>query len=109
MDGNAVQLGLLFFIGLLTLYVAVMGRVGSLLAAIIDPSALTSSSGTNSFTPASQTNTVQASPIPSFQQGSYQAMAVASAKQYGINPNIFINQIQEESGFQPVVVSPEGA
>lgn len=110
-DVNAIQSGLVFVIGLLALYVAVMGRVGSLLAAIIDPSAL-SSSGTSSFnTPTAQT--AAGSPligdIPTFQQGSYQAMAVSSAQQYNINPNVFLKQIQQESGFQANVVSPAGA
>lgn len=112
MDSDAVQSGLLFAVGLLALYVAVMGRVGSLLAAIIDPSALTSS-GTSSFnTPNTPTQTNTGTPlvdIPSFQQGSYQAMTVSNAQQYGINPNILLKQIQQESGFQPNVVSPAGA
>lgn len=117
-DANAVESGLMLIVGLLALYVALMGRLGSLLASIIDPASLISSNpngGTSSFnTPTNTgTNTGSVTPlsnlVPSFQQGSYRAMAVADAQRYGINPNLFIKQIEMESGFQSGVVSPAGA
>jgi len=39
----------------------------------------------------------------------YRAIAVRAARRYGIDPNIFLRQIQQESGFQPHVVSRAGA
>ena len=40
---------------------------------------------------------------------SYQALARKDALQAGIRPDIFSRQINQESGFQPFVVSPAGA
>lgn len=39
----------------------------------------------------------------------YRALAAADAAKYGIDPAIFVRQIDQESGFQPTVVSPAGA
>jgi Soluble lytic murein transglycosylase and related regulatory proteins (some contain LysM/invasin domains) len=39
----------------------------------------------------------------------YRAVAVRSAQKYGINPAIFLRQIQQESGFNPHARSPAGA
>ncbi len=39
----------------------------------------------------------------------YRALAAADAKKYGLDPNIFIRQIQQESGFNPNALSPAGA
>jgi hypothetical protein len=39
----------------------------------------------------------------------YQAQARTDASQAGIDPNIFVNQIQAESGFNPRATSPAGA
>lgn len=41
--------------------------------------------------------------------GIYRDMAVQYAQQYGINSDIFVRQIQQESGFHPDAVSPAGA
>src|SRR6266478_3057223 len=35
--------------------------------------------------------------------------AIAAARRAGIDPNIFVRQIQQESGFNPNAVSPAGA
>lgn len=40
---------------------------------------------------------------------SYQNIARQAAKSYGLDPQFFINQIQQESGFNPGAVSPAGA
>lgn len=37
------------------------------------------------------------------------ALAAAAARRYGINPQIFLRQIQQESGFNPRAHSPAGA
>jgi hypothetical protein len=42
-------------------------------------------------------------------QSQYVAIAEAAATQYGINPAIFVRQINQESGFNPYAVSPSGA
>lgn len=39
----------------------------------------------------------------------YQAMAVAAAQQYGIDPQVFLRQINQESGFNPNARSGAGA
>ncbi len=39
----------------------------------------------------------------------YRALAAADAQRAGIDPGIFIRQINQESGFQPLVVSSAGA
>ena len=39
----------------------------------------------------------------------YQDAAVAAAQKYGIDPNTFLKQIRQESGFNPKAVSPAGA
>lgn len=39
----------------------------------------------------------------------YQAQATSYAQQYGLDPQIFTKQIQQESGFDPSAVSPAGA
>src|SRR5438128_2729353 len=39
----------------------------------------------------------------------YRALATSYANQVGVNPSIFINQIQQESGFNPNAMSPAGA
>lgn len=42
-------------------------------------------------------------------QSQYVAIAEAAATQYGIDPAIFVRQINQESGFNPYAVSPSGA
>jgi len=39
----------------------------------------------------------------------YQTLARQAAKEYGINPDTFVRQIQQESQFNPEAVSPAGA
>lgn len=39
----------------------------------------------------------------------YRAMARAAARRHGLDPSIFVRQIQQESGFNPNAVSPAGA
>ena len=39
----------------------------------------------------------------------YQAMARQYAAQYGVDPDVFVAQINQESGFRPDAVSPAGA
>lgn len=39
----------------------------------------------------------------------YRAVAKQKARKYGLDPNIFVRQIQQESGFQPRVSSSAGA
>ncbi len=39
----------------------------------------------------------------------YQTLATSYAQQAGIDPQVFVNQIQAESGFNPNAVSPAGA
>jgi soluble lytic murein transglycosylase-like protein len=40
---------------------------------------------------------------------SYRNIAIRAAKHAGINPRYFVNQIRQESGFNPSAVSPAGA
>jgi len=40
---------------------------------------------------------------------SYRNIAIRAARHAGINPRYFVNQIQQESGFNPSAVSPAGA
>ena len=42
-------------------------------------------------------------------QGTYQAIAAADATAQGIDPALFVKQIQQESGFNPAAVSSAGA
>lgn len=39
----------------------------------------------------------------------YREVAKQKARKYGLDPNIFVRQIQQESGFQPRISSPAGA
>ena len=39
----------------------------------------------------------------------YQDLALAAAQKYGIPPDLFLRQIQQESGWNPNAVSPAGA
>ena len=39
----------------------------------------------------------------------YAEMAAATAQQYGINPEVFVRQMVQESGLNPDAVSPKGA
>ena len=39
----------------------------------------------------------------------YEALARAAAQKYGVDPEIFVRQIAQESGFNPNAVSPAGA
>lgn len=39
----------------------------------------------------------------------YEGLARVAAKKYGLDPDIFVNMIQQESGFDPNAVSPRGA
>ena len=112
-EGNALQLGFMAFIGLLSLYVAVMGRFGSILACVIDPTALTET-GSSSFNSPLESSTTTGTNTPllaplTYSGGSYQVYAQSVARQYGLNPTIFVNQIQAESNFNPKAVSPSGA
>jgi murein DD-endopeptidase MepM/ murein hydrolase activator NlpD len=47
--------------------------------------------------------------VPSAPAGSYQQMAAEFAREAGIDPNTFVRQIQQESGFNPNARSPAGA
>lgn len=40
---------------------------------------------------------------------SYESVARKAAQKYGLNPNVFVRQIRQESGFNPRAVSPAGA
>jgi soluble lytic murein transglycosylase-like protein len=42
-------------------------------------------------------------------ESQYISIAEAAATQYGLNPAIFVRQINQESGFNPYAVSPSGA
>lgn len=47
--------------------------------------------------------------LPAGARGRYVTAAQAAARQYGIDPAIFVRQIQQESGFNPAAVSSAGA
>lgn len=42
-------------------------------------------------------------------KNTYQDIAWQAAKHYGLNPDLFVRQINQESGFNPQAVSPAGA
>lgn len=49
-------------------------------------------------------------PLPKIDAaGGYEAMAVDAAKRHGIDPQLFLRQIKQESGFNPNAVSSAGA
>jgi soluble lytic murein transglycosylase-like protein len=62
-------------------------------------------------TPAMMTGTSPANaPVPTNLSGNqYVRLAAADAAAAGIPPNLFIRQINQESGFQPDAISPAGA
>lgn len=68
--------------------------------------------------PTGQQGGTSSSPAPTQQPASaeatgdgsdYRAMASSAAQKYGIDPAIFLKQINQESGFNPTAVSPAGA
>jgi hypothetical protein len=65
-----------------------------------------SSSSSSSSTSSSTSTTNNTTSVPS---GDYRALAQQDAIKYGISPTYFVNQIQQESGFDPYAQSPAGA
>ena len=51
----------------------------------------------------------QVAPVVSAQPSDYHALARQDATNFGLNPDLFERQIQQESGFNPSAVSPAGA
>lgn len=62
-----------------------------------------------STAPAQTTTTTTTTTTTILPQSQYVAIAEAAATQYGIDPAIFVRQINQESGFNPYAVSPSGA
>ncbi|BCL78396.1 lytic transglycosylase domain-containing protein [Ktedonobacteria bacterium brp13] len=58
---------------------------------------------------ANETTSVQTVNAPISYSTSYQSIARSAAVANGINPDRFVRQIQQESGFNPNAVSPAGA
>lgn len=59
--------------------------------------------------PVQGTDTTTTNPGPALPKSQYVAIAQASAQKYGISPIYFVNQIQQESHFDPYAQSNAGA
>lgn len=103
-----IKLAFMFFVGFFLVEIGITGKLGSFMGAIIDPSNMSDTR------PADQQiggGSVSAGAFAFTTPGNqnYVNLAIADAKKAGINPTLFVKQINQESGFNPNAASGAGA